>query len=200
MYIAAEKEPSPGVTVASSPYLWPWNQQLDPGRSALVVLSAPGAPLSQDLKQEVQTFSEEFIRWNGLVVPVQTADPAGRLPAREHEQVEVRSRPSVHPIKAAGLDGFFGSSLDQTLRRYGRGQLLLAGTWLETSVHSTMRSANDRGYECLVLTDLAPALHQELAAGAVSSIEMSGGIFGAVSTAQKYRTAVLQKELKKSPR
>lgn len=91
--------------------------------------------------------------------------------------------PATAPqVRSAGLDGFFGSRLDELLRRAGRTHLVLVGTWLETSVHSTMRSANDRGYECLLLTDATAAWDPDLVTGAVSTIEMSGGIFGAVST------------------
>ena len=73
-----------------------------------------------------------------------------------------------------------GDSLDALLRSLGRDQLLLTGSWLETSVHSTMRSANDRGYECLLVLDACTAYDPDLVAASRSQIEMSGGIFGAV--------------------
>jgi len=83
-------------------------------------------------------------------------------------------------LDAAGVDGFYGSPLDDRLRRLGRDQLLLCGAWLETGVHSTMRSANDRGYECLLVLDACDAYDATLVAASRSQIEMSGGIFGAV--------------------
>ncbi len=83
---------------------------------------------------------------------------------------------------AAGWDGFFGTGLDSQLRRWGVTHLLLAGGPLETAVHSTMRSANDRGYECLLVVDATAALHPELLPQTLSMIEMSGGIFGANGT------------------
>jgi nicotinamidase-related amidase len=45
-----------------------------------------------------------------------------------------------------------------------------------------MREANDLGYECLLLTDCCSWLSDQTGAGAVSSVQMSGGIFGAVAT------------------
>ena len=61
-------------------------------------------------------------------------------------------------------------------------RLLLAGVGLETCVHSTMRDANDRGYECLLVLDACVPIDPSLVPASVSSIEMSGGIFGAVGT------------------
>ena len=85
-------------------------------------------------------------------------------------------------VRAAGIDGFYGSDLDPVLRRLGRSHLLLVGLGLETTVHSTMRRANDRGYECLLVADAALAIDDRLRPASISSIEMSGGIFGAVGT------------------
>ena len=67
-------------------------------------------------------------------------------------------------------------------RAAGRDHLLLAGFGLEAPVHSTLRSANDRGYECLLLLDACAPLDPSLTPASRSMIEMSGGIFGAVGT------------------
>jgi nicotinamidase-related amidase len=57
---------------------------------------------------------------------------------------------------------------------------VICGQWLETGVHSTMRSANDRGYECLLALDACVPYDPDLVPAARSQVEMSGGIFGAV--------------------
>jgi nicotinamidase-related amidase len=49
-------------------------------------------------------------------------------------------------------------------------------------VHSTLRSANDTGYECLLVADACSAHDPALVASSISSVEMSGGIFGAIGT------------------
>lgn len=85
-------------------------------------------------------------------------------------------------IAAPQIDGFYDSRLESHLRANGRDQLLIVGAWLETTVHSTLRSANDRGYECLILSDLCASYQQDLRTGSLSCIEMSGGIFGAIDT------------------
>jgi hypothetical protein len=85
-----------------------------------------------------------------------------------------------HGVESQGIDGFFGSALEPLLRRLGIERLVLVGSWLETSVHSTMRTANDMGFECLLVVDACVAGDQALVSPSVSMIEMSGGIFGAV--------------------
>jgi nicotinamidase-related amidase len=59
-------------------------------------------------------------------------------------------------------------------------------------VHSTLRSANDRGYECLTIADACLAADTETQRGAISSIEMSGGIFGAVGSTDAVIAALNQ--------
>jgi hypothetical protein len=94
-------------------------------------------------------------------------------------------------IDAAGIDGFHGSGLDATLRAAGATHLLLAGHGLEAPVHSTMRGANDRGYECLLVIDACSPLQPDLLPAARSMVEMSGGIFGAVGSAADVLAALV---------
>ena len=122
----------------------------------------------------------------GVVLHVRTTPPTGPPAAIE------RGGPTWtdHLVDAHGIDGFFGSPLDSLLRSLGRDQLLLCGSWLETSVHSTMRSANDRGYECLLVIDACVPHDPALVAASRSQIEMSGGIFGAVGDSADVLTAI----------
>jgi nicotinamidase-related amidase len=60
---------------------------------------------------------------------------------------------------------------------------------MEGPVHSTMRSANDRGLECLLVIDGCAPLDPTLAEAGVRIIEMSGGIFGAVAPSQAVLSA-----------
>lgn len=161
------------VTVSdTTPYAWPWDGAFSPTRAALVVLTVPGAPAPVAVVEEL---ADVLRAAGGAVVQVTTAPPRSAIDA-----VAEAWRPAQHHETAHGVDGFYGSRLDHLLRTLGRDQLLLAGGWLETSVHSTMRSANDRGYECLLLIDACTAYDPDLRAASRSQIEMSGGIFGAV--------------------
>jgi hypothetical protein len=85
-------------------------------------------------------------------------------------------------IAAPAIDGFYASPLDDLLRRTGRTHLLVAGHGIEGPVHSTLRSANDRGYECLLVLDACSSLTDDLVEASAKQVTMSGGIFGANGT------------------
>jgi nicotinamidase-related amidase len=124
-----------------------------------------------------------------MVVEVVTRPPLTRRPQATVEPFRgAWSADAV--VEPFGWDGFHGTPLDAQLRAAGREHLLFAGWWLETAVHSTMRSANDRGYECLLATDLVVGLDPTTTAGAISSIHMSGGIFGATGSGLAAVTAL----------
>ena len=93
-------------------------------------------------------------------------------------------------VSSEGVDGFFGGPLESTLRQAGIARLILVGAWLETSVHSTMRTANDMGFECLLVVDACAPGDETLVANSVSMIEMSGGIFGAVGSSADVLAAI----------
>jgi nicotinamidase-related amidase len=102
-------------------------------------------------------------------------------------------------LVAHGLNGFFGSPLDATLRRLGIDRLVLTGFGAEATLDTTLRGANDRGYECLVLTDAYAPFDHDTAKHALSSVTMSGGIFGAIGTSADLLSA-LSTEPTPSPR
>jgi nicotinamidase-related amidase len=93
-------------------------------------------------------------------------------------------------VSAAGLDGFYASPLEPLLRSWGCDRLVLCGLGAETAVDGTLRSANDRGFECLTLTDAVAPHDPALAARAHHSVTMSGGIFGAIGTTADLLTAM----------
>jgi len=127
-----------------------------------------------------------FLRHATRMVGPQNRVDEGPWQAHRHvhhwDKLAVRPEPSDTVVDTAGIDGFFGSSLDALLRGWGCTHLALAGFGLEGPVHSTLRSANDRGYECLVLADACAASGEQTRRGALSTVAMSGGIFGAVGT------------------
>ena len=91
---------------------------------------------------------------------------------------------------AYGVDGFSASPLADGLRGSHTTHLVIAGFGLEGPVHSTLRTANDRGWECLLVSDACAPFEPDLAAGALSTVEMSGGLFGVTATAQSLFTAL----------
>ena len=171
----------------TNPYPWPYDGQLVPARLAMLVIAGPPVPGRPAVLDAMAALAEIVVAAGGLLVEVLTTEPrpgragavSAALPGTAQEVTGVVPAASV---TSAGWDGFYGSPLDTVLRRLGRDHLLMTGWWLETGVHSTLRSANDMGYECLTLADCCVPLGAETAAGAISSIQMSGGIFGATGT------------------
>lgn len=170
------------VVPGTTPYAWPFDGALNAARLALVIAgcqyewrdrSIEGARVEGTLRDLAAALAVQ----GALIVRLR------HRTAREQPGAWVALE-SHHQVEAAGLDGFFGSDLDPRLRGAGRDLLALAGFGLEAAVHSTLRSANDRGYECITLRDACSALVPGGEAAAYSTIEMSGGIFGAVGTAE----------------
>ena len=173
----------PVHVAATTPYPWPWNGDLDPAGTAVLVIGPElGGPAASAPEAAAMSTVVAAIRnAGGTVIRVITVPPA-RLAAPAAVHPGERFADADVVIDAAGLDGFFGSSLEAILRSRRIERLLLVGVGLETAVHSTMRSGNDRGFECLLVVDACVPLDPDLVAPSVSMIEMSGGIFGAVGT------------------
>ena len=168
------------VTVAGTePYPWPWDGRFSPRRCALLIVG-DGSPIGDSsVAGVVSELTAAAVEAGIMAVRVATGRPGPAGPAAVAGPVW----PVGPSVTAAGWDGFYGSPLDSLLRAAGRDQLLLAGRLLETGVHSTLRSANDRGYECLTLGDACEAFSAQTRAGGMSTITMSGGIFGAIGSA-----------------
>jgi nicotinamidase-related amidase len=180
----------------STPYSWPWNGDLNPAGTAAVVVYPLGSwPTAWQEEESAATSAAvvevvEAVRAaGGTVIRVATAPPQYSPDAGLDGEFTVDEH---FGVTAVGIDGFFGSSLDAVLRHKGIERLLLVGAGLETCIHSTMRSANDRGFECLLVVDACFAYDDAVTASSVSMIEMSGGIFGAVGTTAAVLDALAQ--------
>ena len=175
------------------PYPWPYDGVLDPGRLALVVAGAQVGWVARssraaDVATVLLTVATELRSVGALVVVVRHGAIPGRrpspipLPGTDDWQLAFGTRNADVVVDATGIDGFHGGPLDDVLRARGIDHLVLGGFGHEATVDSTLRSANDRGYECLVLCDGVAPFDADLGARALDSVTMSGGIFGAVGT------------------
>lgn len=170
------------VIDSTTPYPWPYDAALDLERCALVVVGwdSHGWANCVDPGRAVDATTKLSAALGSTVIVTRSAASLGGRGSPRSRLAKLPALPGARAISCAGIDAFYGGPLDHLLRRHGKDQLLLAGLGLETAVHSTLRSANDRGYECLLVVDACAPLDPTMVGPAVSMVEMSGGIFGAV--------------------
>ena len=182
-----------GLAVTADPSPWPYDGRLDGRRLALVIAGDQPAWARRSsgataVAAVIGRVADAVRRAGGGVVHVRHGGSSWRAtglpPVRRDPTWELatRAEPDDVVVDAAGVDGFFGGPLDAELRSRGYDTLVLAGYGAESAVSSTLRSANDRGYECLTLTDGTAPFDDALGARSLHSITMSGGIFGAIAS------------------
>src|SRR3954447_13309849 len=221
--------------VPADPYPWPWDGDLRPTNTALVVidmqtdfcgvggyvdamgydLSLTRAPIEPIRRVMAAMRAKGYAiihtreghrpdlsdlpankRWRSqrIGAGIGDAGPCGRILVRGEPGwdiiPELAPLPGEPIIDKPGKGSFYATDLDLLLRRLGVENLVLTGITTDVCVHTTMREANDRGYECLLLKDCCGATDYGNYLAAVKMVTMQGGVFGSVSDSASLLEAI----------
>jgi len=120
--------------------------------------------------------------------------PMGRILVRGeygHDIIDaLKPAPGEPVIDKPGKGAFYATDLDAMLHNRGIRSLVVCGVTTEVCVNTSVREANDRGYDCLVLEDCVGSYFPAFQRAALDMIKAQGGIFGWVSDSSRFLEAL----------
>jgi nicotinamidase-related amidase len=133
------------------------------------------------------------VRGHGKIT-IGDSGPMGRILVRGEPGHDII--PELYPlaeepvIDKPGKGAFFATDLHAILQNRGIKKLIVTGVTTEVCVNTTVREANDRGYDCLVPSDCVASYFPEFQQAGLNMIKAQGGIFGWVSDSAKILAAL----------
>ena len=104
----------------------------------------------------------------------------------------LEAAPGETVIEKPGKGAFFATPLDGLLRDAGITHLAIAGVTTEVCVQTTMREANDRGYDCVLVEDATESYFPEFKAATLAMVRAQGALVGWTATVDQLLLAVRQ--------
>jgi nicotinamidase-related amidase len=162
---------------------------IEPNRRLLAAWRAAGLPVLHTREGHAPDLADlpaaKHRRAQGDVLRIGDVGPMGRILIQGepgHALIpELAALPGETVIDKPGKGAFHATGLQARLEQLGVRQLVVTGVTTEICVQSTVREANDRGYDCLVPSDCTASYFPEFHAAALKMIAAQGGILGWVS-------------------
>jgi nicotinamidase-related amidase len=170
---------------------------IEPLRALLAGVRAAGLPVIHTREGHLPDLSDcppAKLRRGAPSMRIGDPGPRGRILIRGEEGHDIIDElaplPGEPVIDKPGKGAFYATAFGDLLAEKGIRSLVVTGVTTEVCVHTTVREANDRGYECLVPGDCVGSYFPQFQQAGLEMIAAQGGIFGWVCESKSFLDAL----------